>query len=77
MDLSFGNRAVPGHQGEASNIRPRFLSMICECLFPCILFVLLLVTAIVYTARETDRHVTDYIVKVANHSVNETMGIHN
>ena len=73
MDLRFGNRSDQGHQGEPSNIRPRFLSMICECLFPCILFALFLVTAIMYIAREPARHVIDYIVKVSNYSVNETM----
>ena len=47
--------------------------MMCECVFTCTLVVLFLVTATVYIVYEPDSHVIDYIVKVRNNSVNESI----
>ena len=61
------------HRSDPSNIRSRCLSMMCECVFTCTLVVLFLVTATVYIVYEPDSHVMDYIVKVRNNSVNESI----
>ena len=61
------------HRSDPSSIRSRRLSMMCECVFTCTLVLLFLVTTIVYIVYDPDSHVIDYIVKVRNNSVNESI----